>query len=32
MMAVRQWSVRHARGLEIFYNFFERIVRAMYVE
>ena len=30
MMAVRQWSVRHARGLEIFYNFFERIVVALH--
>jgi Methylene-tetrahydrofolate reductase C terminal len=26
MYAVRRWSVRHAAGLEIFYNGFERIV------
>jgi len=25
MYAVRRWSVRHARGLEIFYNGFERV-------
>ena len=25
MYAVRRWSVRHARGLEIFYNAFERV-------
>ena len=30
MMSVRQWSVRHARGLEIFYNLFERIVVALH--
>lgn len=29
-MSVRQWSVRHARGLEIFYNLFERIVVALH--
>jgi len=26
MYAVRQWSVRHARGMEIFYNGFERLL------
>jgi hypothetical protein len=26
MYAVRRWSVRHARGLEIFYNGFERVL------
>ena len=26
MYAVRRWSVRHARGLEIFYNGFERVM------
>jgi len=26
MYAVRRWAVRHARGLEIFYNAFERIL------
>lgn len=30
MMSVRRWSVRHSRGLEIFYNFFERIVVALH--
>lgn len=26
MYSVRRWSVRHARGMEIFYNGFERIL------
>ena len=26
MYAVRRWSVRHARGMEIFYNAFERVL------
>jgi hypothetical protein len=26
MYAVRRWSVRHARGMEIFYNLFERLL------
>lgn len=26
MYAVRRWSVRHSRGLEIFYNGFERVL------
>ena len=26
MYAMRRWSVRHARGLEIFYNGFERVL------
>lgn len=26
MYAVRRWAVRHARGLEIFYNAFERVL------
>lgn len=26
MYAVRQWSVRHSRGLEIFYNLFEQVL------
>lgn len=26
MYSVRRWSVRHARGLEIFYNGFERVL------
>jgi len=26
MYAVRRWSVRHARGLEIFYSLFERVL------
>lgn len=26
MYSVRRWSVRHARGLEIFYNGFERLL------
>jgi hypothetical protein len=30
MYAVRRWSVRHARGLEIFYNGFERVVVALH--
>ena len=25
MYEVRRWSVRHARGMEIFYNIFERV-------
>ena len=30
MYAVRSWSVRHARGLEIFYNGFERVFVALH--
>ena len=30
MYAVRRWSVRHARGLEIFYQGFERVVVALH--
>jgi hypothetical protein len=30
MYAVRRWSVRHARGLEIFYNGFERALVALH--
>ena len=30
MYAVRRWSVRHARGLEIFYNGFERMFVALH--
>jgi len=30
MYSVRRWSVRHARGLEIFYNAFERGVVALH--
>ena len=30
MYAVRRWSVRHARGLEIFYNGFERVMVALH--
>jgi len=30
MYAVRRWSVRHARGLEIFYQGFERAVVALH--
>jgi len=30
MYAVRRWSVRHARGLEIFYNGFERVFVALH--
>ena len=30
MYSVRRWSVRHARGLEIFYNAFERVVVALH--
>jgi hypothetical protein len=30
MYAVRRWSVRHARGLEMFYNGFERVVVALH--
>lgn len=26
MYAVRRWAVRHARGMEIFYNSFERVL------
>ena len=26
MYSVRQWSVRHSRGLELFYNLFERVL------
>ena len=29
MYAVRRWSVRHARGLETFYNGFERVLVAL---
>jgi len=28
--AVRQWSVRHARGLNAFYNAFERLLEALH--
>ena len=30
MYALRRWSVRHARGLEIFYQGFERAVVALH--
>ena len=30
MVAVRRWSVRHARGLEIFYAAFERVLVALH--
>ena len=30
MYAVRQWSVRHARGLNAFYNGFERLLLALH--
>jgi hypothetical protein len=30
MYAVRRWSVRHARGLEIFYQGFERVFVALH--
>jgi hypothetical protein len=30
MYAVRRWSVRHARGLELFYNGFERVFVALH--
>jgi Methylene-tetrahydrofolate reductase C terminal len=30
MYAVRQWSVRHARGLNAFYNAFERLLVALH--
>ena len=30
MYAVRRWSVRHARGLELFYSGFERVVVALH--
>jgi len=30
MYSVRRWSVRHARGLELFYNGFERVVVALH--
>ena len=30
MYAVRQWSVRHARGLNAFYNGFERLLVALH--
>ena len=30
MYAVRQWSVRHARGLNAFYNAFERLLEALH--
>ena len=30
MYAVRKWSVRHARGMEIFYAGFERVVVALH--
>jgi hypothetical protein len=30
MYSVRRWSVRHARGLEVFYNAFERVVVALH--
>lgn len=30
MMAVRHWSVRHARGMEIFYAAFERLFVALH--
>jgi len=30
MYSVRRWSVRHARGLEMFYNAFERVVVALH--
>jgi hypothetical protein len=29
MYAARRWSVRHARGLEVFYNGFERVLVAL---
>ena len=29
MYAVRRWSVRHARGLEAFYNGFERVLLSL---
>jgi hypothetical protein len=30
MYSVRRWSVRHARGLELFYSGFERVVVALH--
>ena len=30
MMAVRHWSVRHARGMEVFYAAFERVFVALH--
>ena len=30
MYSVRRWSVRHARGLELFYNGFERVFVALH--
>ena len=30
MYAVRRWSVRHARGMEIFYAGFERVFVALH--
>ena len=30
MYAVRRWSVRHARGLEVFYQGFERVMVALH--
>ncbi len=30
MVNVRHWSVRHARGLEVFYNGFERLLLALH--
>ena len=30
MLAVRHWSVRHARGMEIFYTAFERVFVALH--
>ena len=30
MYAVRRWAVRHARGMEIFYNGFERVFVALH--
>ncbi len=30
MYAVRRWAVRHARGMEIFYNAFERVLVALH--
>ena len=30
MLAVRHWSVRHARGLEVFYHAFERLLVALH--
>lgn len=30
MYSIRQWSVRHSRGLEIFYNLFERAVVSLH--